>query len=323
MSKTKSNLKNLDIAVLIPCYNEAAAIGDVVHGFQQALPNAAIYVYDNNSIDNTIEVALLAGAIVRSEKQQGKGNVVRRMFADVEADIYVMVDGDDTYNAASAPVLIEKMISENLDMVNGKRVSNAEEAYRPGHKFGNKLLTTLVKTFFGSGIEDMLSGYKVFSRRFTKSFPSLSSGFEIETELTVHALELRMPIAEVDTVYGSRPEGSESKLSTFADGFRILRTIAILIMGERPLQFFSSIFGALLVSALILSIPLITTYLETGLVPRLPTAVLITGMTLLSFLSLACGLILDTVTRGRQELKRLQYLNVPNQLHVDAPDNDD
>jgi glycosyltransferase involved in cell wall biosynthesis len=305
VSKTKSNLKNLDIAVLIPCYNEAAAIGDVVHGFQQALPNAAIYVYDNNSIDNTIEVALLAGAIVRSEKQQGKGNVVRRMFADVEADIYVMVDGDDTYNAASAPV------------------SNAEEAYRPGHKFGNKLLTTLVKTFFGSGIEDMLSGYKVFSRRFTKSFPSLSSGFEIETELTVHALELRMPIAEVDTVYGSRPEGSESKLSTFADGFRILRTIAILIMGERPLQFFSSIFGALLVSALILSIPLITTYLETGLVPRLPTAVLITGMTLLSFLSLACGLILDTVTRGRQELKRLQYLNVPNQLHVDAPDNDD
>jgi glycosyltransferase involved in cell wall biosynthesis len=323
VSKTKSNLKNLDIAVLIPCYNEAAAIGDVVHGFQQALPNAAIYVYDNNSIDNTIEVALLAGAIVRSEKQQGKGNVVRRMFADVEADIYVMVDGDDTYNAASAPVLIEKMISENLDMVNGKRVSNAEEAYRPGHKFGNKLLTTLVKTFFGSGIEDMLSGYKVFSRRFTKSFPSLSSGFEIETELTVHALELRMPIAEVDTVYGSRPEGSESKLSTFADGFRILRTIAILIMGERPLQFFSSIFGALLVSALILSIPLITTYLETGLVPRLPTAVLITGMTLLSFLSLACALILDTVTRGRQELKRLQYLNVPNQLHVDAPDNDD
>jgi glycosyltransferase involved in cell wall biosynthesis len=323
VSKTKSNLKNLDIAVLIPCYNEAAAIGDVVHGFQQALPNAAIYVYDNNSIDNTIEAALLAGAIVRSEKQQGKGNVVRRMFADVEADIYVMVDGDDTYNAASAPVLIEKMISENLDMVNGKRVSNAEEAYRPGHKFGNKLLTTLVKTFFGSGIEDMLSGYKVFSRRFTKSFPSLSSGFEIETELTVHALELRMPIAEVDTVYGSRPEGSESKLSTFADGFRILRTIAILIMGERPLQFFSSIFGALLVSALILSIPLITTYLETGLVPRLPTAVLITGMTLLSFLSLACGLILDTVTRGRQELKRLQYLNVPNQLHVDAPDNDD
>lgn len=323
MSKTESNLKHLDIAVLVPCYNEATAIGDVIHSFQQALPNATIYVYDNNSDDDTIEVAMLAGAVVRSEKRQGKGNVVRRMFADIEADIYVMVDGDDTYDAAAAPLLIEKMISENLDMVNGKRVSNAELAYRPGHKFGNKLLTSLVKMFFGSGIDDMLSGYKVFSRRFTKSFPSLSSGFEIETELTVHALELRMPIAEVDTVYGSRPEGSESKLSTFADGFRILRTIAILIKGERPLQFFSAIFGMLLIAALILSIPLITTYLETGLVPRLPTAVLITGMTLLSFLSLACGLILDTVTRGRQELKRLQYLNVPNQLHIDAPDKDD
>lgn len=323
MSKTQNSLDHIKVAVLIPCYNEAKAIGDVVHSFQQALPNASVYVYDNNSSDDTIEVALLAGAVVRRERQQGKGNVVRRMFADIEADIYVMADGDDTYDASAAPRLIEKMVSENLDMVNGKRISDAEAAYRPGHKFGNKLLTMLVKMFFGSGIDDMLSGYKIFSRRFTKSFPSLSSGFEIETELTVHALELRMPIAEVDIVYGSRGEGSESKLSTFADGFRILRTIAILIKGERPLQFFSAIFILLILGSVVLSIPIITTYMQTGLVPRLPTAVLVTGMVLLSFLSLACGLILDTVTRGRQELKRLQYLNVPNQLHIDTAEKDD
>jgi len=323
VSETETISSDLRIAVLIPCYNEAAAIGDVVHAFQQSLPNATIYVYDNNSSDNTVEVALLAGAVVRNERLQGKGNVVRRMFADIEADVYVMADGDDTYEAAAAPRLVEKLASENLDMVNGKRVSDEQGAYRPGHKFGNKLLTTLVKTFFGSGIDDMLSGYKVFSRRFVKSFPILSSGFEIETELTVHALELCMPIAEVDTAYGERPEGSESKLSTFGDGFRILRTIAILIKGERPLQFFSSIFAVLLGAAIVLSIPLVTTFLETGLVPRIPTAVLVTGMTLLSFLSLACGLILDTVTRGRQELKRLQYLNVPNQLQSDQPEKEE
>lgn len=317
MSET-DNLQSSDIrvAVLLPCYNEANTIGEVVHAFQQSLPDADIYVYDNNSSDNTVETALLAGAIVRSERLQGKGNVVRRMFADIDADVYIMADGDDTYEAAAAPRLIEKLVSENLDLVNGKRVvdESVEAAYRPGHKFGNVLLTTMVSTFFGSGIEDMLSGYKVFSRRFVKSFPSLSSGFEIETELTVHALELRMPIAEVDTAYGERPEGSESKLSTFGDGFRILKKIAILIKDERPLQFFSTVFAVLLGAALILSVPLIQTYLDTGLVPRIPTAVLITGMTLLSFLSLACGLILETVTRGRQELKRLQYLSVPNNL---------
>lgn len=323
MTEAEKTTSKINIAVLIPCYNEAAAIGDVVHAFQQALPDATVYVYDNNSSDNTVEVALLAGAIVRNEKLQGKGNVVRRMFADIEADVYVMADGDDTYDASAAPALVEKMVSDNLDLVNGKRISDMQGAYRPGHKFGNKLLTTLVSMFFGSGIDDMLSGYKIFSRRFVKSFPSLSSGFEIETELTVHALELRMPIAEVDTVYGERPEGSESKLSTFTDGFRILKTIAILIKGERPLQFFSTIFFVLLAAAIVMSVPLITTYLETGLVPRVPTAILITGMTLLSFLSLACGLILDTVTCGRQELKRLQYLSVPNQLHADTPETDD
>jgi hypothetical protein len=301
---------NTTIAVLVPCYNEAAAIADVVRDFRQALPQASVYVYDNNSTDSTVEVARGAGAIVRTEPLQGKGNVVRRMFADIEADVFVMVDGDNTYDASVAPQLVQKLLDESLDLVNGKRVHKETEAYRPGHQFGNVLLTSLVAMIFGKRFEDMLSGYKIFSRRFVKSFPSLSSGFEIETELTVHALELRMPVAEVETAYGARPEGSESKLSTFSDGYKILKMIGILIKEERPLQFFSSLFGLFVLAALIISFPVITTYLETGLVPRLPTAVLATGMMLLGFLSLACGLILDTVTRGRQELKRLQYLSV-------------
>lgn len=301
---------NLEIAVIVPCYNEEAAITDVIRDFREALPSAEIYVYDNNSTDGTAEIARQAGAIVRNEPLQGKGNVVRRMFADVEADIFVMVDGDNTYNAADATKLINKLIDENLDLVNGKRVHEQSEAYRPGHQFGNTLLTSLVATIFGKRFDDMLSGYKVFSRRFAKSFPSLSGGFEIETELTVHALELRMPVAEIETNYGARPEGSESKLSTFGDGFRILKMIAILIKEERPLQFFSALFGVFAIASTALSIPVIDTYMETGLVPRLPTAVLATGLMLLGFLCLACGLILDTVTRGRQELKRLQYLNV-------------
>jgi glycosyltransferase involved in cell wall biosynthesis len=301
---------NLDIAVLVPCYNEEAAIAGVVRDFRKALPAATIYVYDNNSSDNTVAVAKEAGAIVRSEQLQGKGNVVRRMFADIDADLYVMVDGDNTYDAAAAPEMIQKSLNEELDLLNGKRIHEDTEAYRPGHQFGNTLLTSLVAIIFGKRFEDMLSGYKIFSYRFVKSFPSLSGGFEIETELTVHALELRMPVAEVETNYGARPEGSESKLSTFTDGFKILKMIAILIKEERPLQFFSSIFAAFALGAIIISIPLISTYLETGLVPRLPTAVLATGMMLLGFVSLACGLILDTVTRGRQELKRLQYLGV-------------
>jgi len=304
----------LKIAVLIPCYNEEAAIAGVVRDFRNALPDAEIYVYDNNSSDNTIDVAKAAGAIVRSEPLQGKGNVVRRMFADVEADVYVMTDGDDTYDASAAPGMVDLLATECLDVVNGKRIHEDTEAYRPGHQFGNVLLTSLVAGIFGKRFEDMLSGYKIFSRRFAKSFPSLSSGFEIETELTVHALELRMPVAEVDTRYGARPEGSLSKLSTFADGFKILRTIGILIKEERPLQFFTSLFVLFFVSGIALSIPLIFTYLETGLVPRLPTAVLVTGLMLLAFLSIACGLILDTVTRGRKELKRLQYLSVRPKL---------
>lgn len=303
-------LNNIEIAVLVPCYNEEAAIAGVVNDFRKVLPQASIYVYDNNSTDGTVEAARAAGAVVRSEQLQGKGNVVRRMFADIEADVYVMVDGDNTYDAGDAPSLIAKLVEESLDLVNSKRVHTESEAYRPGHQFGNVLLTSLVATIFGKRFEDMLSGYKVFSRRFVKSFPSLSSGFEIETELTVHALELRMPVAEVETRYGTRPEGSESKLSTYTDGFRILKTIAILIKEERPLQFFSGLFGVFFVGSIVLAIPVLTTYLETGLVPRFPTAILATGMMLLAFMSLACGLILDTVTRGRQELKRLQYLNV-------------
>ena len=301
---------NLEIAVLVPCYNEEAAIADVVNDFRKALPSAAVYVYDNNSSDRTVDVARDAGAIVRTETLQGKGNVVRRMFADIEADVFVMVDGDNTYDASAAPALIEKLLDENLDLVNGKRIHEESEAYRPGHQFGNTLLTSLVAMIFGKRFDDMLSGFKVFSRRFAKSFPSLSSGFEIETELTVHALELRMPVAEVDTRYGARPEGSESKLSTFTDGYKILKMIAILIKEERPLHFFSVLFGLFAVASIIISVPLISTYLDTGLVPRLPTAVLATGLMLLGFLCLACGLILDTVTRGRQELKRLQYLSV-------------
>ncbi|HYC01842.1 MAG TPA: glycosyltransferase family 2 protein [Azospirillaceae bacterium] len=299
----------LAVAVLIPCYNEEAAIGKVVRDFRAALPDAAIYVYDNNSKDRTAEVARAAGAIVRFERLQGKGNVIRRMFADVEADVYVMVDGDDTYHAASAPAMITRLVEEQLDMVNGARATEIVAAYRPGHRFGNLLLTGMVARIFGDRIGDMLSGYRVFSRRFVKCFPALTSGFEIETELTVHALELRMPIAEVSTPYKERPPGSTSKLRTFRDGFRILNTIVTLAKEERPLQFFSSLFAGLFLLSMLLAGPVFTTYWETGQVPRLPTAVLATGTMLLAFLSLVCGLVLDTVTRGRREMRRLRYLS--------------
>jgi glycosyltransferase involved in cell wall biosynthesis len=299
------------IAVLVPCYNEEAAIGPVVRDFRQALPDATIYVYDNNSKDRTQEVARAAGAVVRREPLQGKGNVVRRMFADIEADIYVLVDGDDTYDAASAPVLVARLRDEQLDMVNGARVTEIQAAYRPGHRFGNVLLTTMVATVFGNRIGDMLSGYRVFSRRFVKSFPALSSGFEIETELTIHALELAMPIAEVPTPYKDRPEGSVSKLRTYRDGFRILGTIIRLVEAERPLAFFTALFLLLALLSGVLIWPVLGTWFATGLVPRLPTAVLSASTMLLAFLSLACGLILETVTRGRKEAKRMCYLAIP------------
>ncbi len=299
------------IAVLVPCYNEELAIAKVVRDFREALPTADIYVYDNNSKDRTCEVAAEAGAIVRTEPLQGKGNVVCRMFADVQADVYVLVDGDDTYHAASAPEMVRLLVENQLDMVNGRRVSEIQAAYRPGHRFGNALLTNLVSTFFGRRFTDILSGYRVFSRRFVKTFPALSGGFEIETELTVHALELRMPTAEVETPYKDRPEGSVSKLKTYRDGWNILTTIFLLVKEERPLQFFGALFGVLVAFALAISIPIFITYAQTGLVPRLPTAVLATGAVLLAFLSLVSGLILDTVTLGRREAKRMRYLQIP------------
>ncbi|MEI6987295.1 MAG: glycosyltransferase family 2 protein [Rhodospirillaceae bacterium] len=296
------------IAVLVPCFNEVRSIGTVVRDFRRFLPQATVYVYDNNSSDGTIATARAAGAVVRSEPLQGKGNVVRRMFANIEADIYILVDGDDTYDAASAPAMIHALLAGQLDMVTGARVTEIDSAYRPGHRFGNLMLTTIVARIFGNRVVDMLSGYRVFSRRFVKSFPVLSSGFEIETELTVHALELAMPIADIKTPYKDRPAGSTSKLRTFRDGFRILKTIIVLIKEERPLSFFSIWFALLAMFAAILIWPVVTTFLATGLVSRLPTAVLATGIMILAFLSLFCGLILDTVTRGRKEMKRLCYL---------------
>jgi glycosyltransferase involved in cell wall biosynthesis len=296
------------IAVLIPCYNEAEAIASVVRDFVAALPEATIYVYDNNSSDATRERAAEAGAVVRCETNQGKGNVVRRMFADIEAEVYVLVDGDGTYDAPSARRMVDMLLGESLDMVNGARVAIAAAAFRPGHLFGNRLLSGTVAIIFGDRLKDMLSGYRVMSRRFIKSFPALATGFETETELTVHALELRLPVAEVRTPYRDRPVGSQSKLRTFRDGWRILRTIFFLVKEERPLQFFSVVAATLLVTALALGWPLLTEYLRTGLVPRFPTAILATGLTILAFVSFISGLILDSVTLGRRELKRLHYL---------------
>ena len=299
------------IAVLLPCFNEAAAIAQTVAGFRRALPDAVVYVYDNNSVDDTCAVAAAAGAVVRSERIQGKGAVVRRMFADIDADIYVMADGDATYDAASAPALVARLVDERLDMVVGSRTGNAALAYRPGHRFGNAALTGMLARLFGRSFTDILSGYRVFSRRFVKSFPVLSVGFEIETEISVHALELRMPVAEVETPYFARPDGSESKLSTYRDGWRIARTIVTLYRIERPWQFFGLAALALLAAAVVLAVPLVATYLASGLVPRFPTAILATGLVILASLSFFAGLILDTVVRGRREVKRLAYLAYP------------
>jgi glycosyltransferase involved in cell wall biosynthesis len=296
------------VAVLVPCYNEQAAITQVVEQFRAALPGAVIYVYDNNSKDGTAAAARAAGAVVGVETRQGKGHVVCRMFADIEADIYVLVDGDATYDAPSAPKMIEKLVGENLDMVVASRVDNEHDAYRLGHRSGNRLLTWFVAEVFGSAFSDILSGYRIFSRRFVKSFPALSSGFEIETELTIHALELGMPVGEVKTPYYARLEGSASKLNTWRDGLRILWTILQLYRVERPLRFFGVIAMLLATLAVVLAVPVIVTFLERGVVPRLPTAILSTGLMLLACLALTSGLVLDTVTRGRRELKRLAYL---------------
>jgi glycosyltransferase involved in cell wall biosynthesis len=301
------------VAVLIPCYNEEVAVPHVIAAFRAALPDAVIHVYDNNSTDRTKAVAAEAGAVVRTESLQGKGNVVRRMFADIEAEAYVLVDGDDTYDAAAAPEMVRLLLAEQLDMVTAVRVteSDAGHAYRPGHRFGNRVLTGMVRRIFGDRITDMLSGYRVFSRRFVKSFPALASGFETETEFTVHALELRLPLGEVRTRYKERPVGSVSKLNTWRDGIRILRTILLLVQRERPLAFFATSGAALLALAVLLALPLFATYVETGLVPRFPTALLATGLAILAALSVVCGLILDTVSRGRLETRVLAYLSIP------------
>ena len=299
------------VAVVLPCFNEEAAIAETVAGFRAALPSATIYVYDNNSSDRTVAIARDAGAVVRSERQQGKGHVVRRMFADVDADIYVMADGDLTYDPAAAPAMVAMLVDEQLDMVVGTRQHDAAEAYRGGHVLGNRLFTSLLSRLFGRSFSDIFSGYRVFSRRFVKSFPVLSEGFEIETEISVHALELKMPVGEVATAYGARPEGSASKLSTYRDGWRILRTIGTLYRVERPVLFYGSVGALILAVAVVLSIPLVLTYLDTGLVPRVPTAILITGMSIVATLCFFAGLILDTVTRGRREVRRLAYLALP------------
>jgi glycosyltransferase involved in cell wall biosynthesis len=298
------------VAILVPCFNEGAAIAGVVQAFRSALPDAKIYVYDNNSTDDTIARARSAGAIVRTEPLQGKGNVVRRMFADVEADAYVLVDGDGTYDASAAPRLLARLIEGNLDMVTGVRQASSAASYRTGHEFGNRVLTGFVANIFGNRCADMLSGYRVFSRRFVKSFPALATGFEIETELTVHALELRMPIADEPTAYATRVAGTASKLNTFRDGARILITIFNLIRDERPLQFFTLVGLLLVIAAIALGYPLFITYAQTGLVPRFPTAILATGLVILAFLSFASGVVLDSISRGRREMKRLRYLNI-------------
>jgi glycosyltransferase involved in cell wall biosynthesis len=301
----------LEIAVLVPCYNEATAIDKVVRDFRQALPQATVYVYDNNSTDDTIAVATAAGATVRRELRKGKGNVVRRMFQDIEADLYVMVDGDDTYDASVAQQLVDRLVEDNLDMVVGKRVETHEAAYRAGHRLGNAVLTGLVRKLFDAKIDDMLSGYRVFSKRFVKSFPSFSREFEIETELTVHAMQMRMAVAEVDTNYKERPPGSTSKLRTFRDGWRILMMIVNLMRNERPLLFFTLIGFLLFVVAVILGIPVVLEYFHSGTVPRFPTAILCSGLVVIAVVCVATGLILDLVAHVRREAKRLVYLQHP------------
>ncbi len=301
----------LSVAIIVPCYNEAPAIGNVIDGFRQARPNVTVYVYDNNSTDETVSVAEKHGAIVRRESIRGKGNVVRRMFADVEADIYVLVDGDDTYDAGSLDEMINRLLDTHSDMITGRRIAEGKEAYRFGHRLGNRFLASLARRLFGRESIDLLSGYRVMSRRFVKSFPAISTGFEIETELTIHALSLNIPMQEIDTPYRERGEDSVSKLSTYRDGVRILSTILLFTKEERPFLFFSVLSAVLVLLSLFLGIPITIEFLETGLVPRFPTAILAASIMLLAFLSLTTGMILDSVARGRRELKRLTYLKLP------------
>lgn len=308
MNPEHSAQERVRIAVLVPCFNEADSVETVVGDFRRALPDAVIYVYDNASSDDTAALARSAGAEVRTERRRGKGHVVRRMFADVDADIYVLVDGDATYDAASAPAMIERLRGETLDVVSGRRVAVEQEAYRFGHRLGNRWISGIVAASFGRSFEDLLSGYRVFSRRFVKSFPAMTTGFEIETETAVHALELNLPVAEMDTPYQARKGGGESKLSTLRDGFRIGGAILWLLKDVRPLLTFGLLSAGCVIAGLATGLPVVLEYLETGLVLRLPTAVLATGMMILAMVSLVAGLIMDGVARGRRESKRLSYL---------------
>jgi len=304
-------VEGIAVAVLIPCYNEALSIEKVVADFQASLPGAHIFVYDNRSTDNTAEVAARAGAIVRSEPWPGKGNVVRRMFADIDADLYVMADGDGTYDASVASTMVDRLLNDHLDMVVGTRMNVYENAHRKGHGLGNRIFNGLYRNLFGPLFTDIFSGYRIFSRRFAKSFPAISSGFEIETEMSVHASQLRMPIAEMPTKYGARQEGSESKLHTFRDAFRILKTFLLLFKEIHPARFYGILAAVLAAGSVVISLPLLLTYIETGLVPRFPTAILATGMMLLAAICLGGGMVLDSVARGRLEQKRLVYLGMP------------
>ena len=319
MNPSGSKDRDMDVAILIPCYNEEKTVGRVVRDFRAALPGAAIYVYDNNSSDATAREAAEAGATVRHESRQGKGNVIRRMLSEIEADVFLLVDGDDTYNAEQAGEMIDLLVGDRLAMVVGRRVHASSEAYRRGHLFGNELLTRSVAWIFGKRFHDMLSGYRALSRRFAKSFPGTSRGFEIETELTVHALSLELPAREMDTAYKQRPEGSASKLRTYRDGLRLIWKIVTLFKNERPLAFFSAAGAALFALAIVLAWPVVMTFIETGLVPRFPTAILATGLTLAGIISLVCGLVLDVVTRGRRELKLLAYLQAADRSATTPP----
>ena len=302
------------VAVLIPCFNEAKTVGSVVADMHRTLPGATVYVYDNNSTDETASVAAAAGAVVRSVPVQGKGNVVRRMFADIEADVYVLIDGDDTYDTGPVREMVDLVTQEGCDLVNGRRIATADKYTHPSHQFGNRVLSRLVHSLFGRSDLDMLSGLKVLSRRFVKSFPLFASGFELETEITVHGLDLVMPIKSVPVSYRLRPHGSESKLRTYRDGTRILSTIVALVRRERPLAFFGAIAGLSFILAIVLGVPIVTEYLHTHKVPRFPTAFLVVGLLVVTVLVAISGLILDTVTRGRKEAKMLRYLSVEGPL---------
>ncbi|MEN0001982.1 MAG: glycosyltransferase [Pseudomonadota bacterium] len=305
------NLDRLNIAVLLPCYNEAATIADVVKGFARALPTAAVYVYDNNSTDGTAEIAALAGAFVVREPRQGKGHVVRRMFADIEADIFVMADGDGTYDPEDAPKLVNKLLEDRCDMVVGTRQGVHDDAGRAGHAFGNRLFNGIYRQIFGDDFTDILSGYRAFTRRCVKSFPAVSGGFEIETEMSVHAGQLKLPVGEIELNYGRRPEGSHSKLSTFGDGFKILFMFVRLMQTTQPFRFYGLIAAFLFGAAIIFATPPIIEYLTTGLVSRIPTWIGAVGLALLGTVMLVCGLILNSVAKGRAEQKRLNYLAQP------------